>query len=403
MEDFVVKQDKNYADNVATEVPEKPAIGNAKCKKEEVKIIEKVMANLEEEEKKEAKKLKQYGFKKYSSIENTYNTKFVKSLIEAGLDKEEWVVLEKVHGANFSFLVEEGTENSELRVICAKRTNILKMEDKFFNFQSVFRKYEDSCKRLFKRVRELRPDRSIKKILIFGELFGGYYPDQSVSDSVCIQKEILYCPHNDFIIFDIHDGTSFLDHDIILKLAEEVGMIALKVLYRGSFQSVLDYHESFITTIPEYFHLPPLKDNMAEGVILKPVVEKFILSHQRAILKKKNPKFLEVKKKQARPAVVSTPSKNHEQMVELVNSYVNCNRLHNVISKFGEVDERCQDLGKLTGWLAKDSLDELKKLEGKFVESLPKDDQKKLSRMAAEKSRKVVLDNIKDLAHTTTS
>ena len=42
-------------------------------------------------------------FKRYNSIENTYRTKTINTIAEQGKSGGEWVVEEKVHGANFSF------------------------------------------------------------------------------------------------------------------------------------------------------------------------------------------------------------------------------------------------------------------------------------------------------------
>lgn len=52
------------------------------------------------------KKLKyKMEFHKYHSIENTYRIKFVEQI---KLNPEQdWIVTEKVHGANFSFLITE--------------------------------------------------------------------------------------------------------------------------------------------------------------------------------------------------------------------------------------------------------------------------------------------------------
>lgn len=44
-------------------------------------------------------------FKKYNSIENSYRQKFLNYIVEQGKAAGEWTVSEKVHGANFSFVV----------------------------------------------------------------------------------------------------------------------------------------------------------------------------------------------------------------------------------------------------------------------------------------------------------
>lgn len=55
-------------------------------------------------------------FKKYSSLENHYNSKFIEKLYSLGLTGGEWVAREKIHGTNFSLIIERD------KVTCAKRT-----------------------------------------------------------------------------------------------------------------------------------------------------------------------------------------------------------------------------------------------------------------------------------------
>ena len=43
-------------------------------------------------------------YKKYNTIENSYQEDFIKSIIEQNLNNGDFVVQEKVHGANLSFI-----------------------------------------------------------------------------------------------------------------------------------------------------------------------------------------------------------------------------------------------------------------------------------------------------------
>ena len=45
-------------------------------------------------------------FKKYNSIENSYQDDFISSIIEQGFGDLEYVVQEKIHGANLSFITD---------------------------------------------------------------------------------------------------------------------------------------------------------------------------------------------------------------------------------------------------------------------------------------------------------
>ena len=96
------------------------------------------------------------------------------------LDKiRDWVALEKIHGANFSFTVEapssSGPDDGEVGPArAAKRSGFLKAGENFFNLQKhpEFLKEEgEKAKRLFAAVREDHSDASV--VTVFGELFGG--------------------------------------------------------------------------------------------------------------------------------------------------------------------------------------------------------------------------------------
>lgn len=63
-------------------------------------------------------------FRKYPSIENSYRKGFAQAVRDAGEEAgAEWVVTEKIHGANFSFW----TDGSN--VACGKRTSLLETPD----------------------------------------------------------------------------------------------------------------------------------------------------------------------------------------------------------------------------------------------------------------------------------
>ena len=85
------------------------------------------------------------------------------------MEKATWVVTEKVHGANFSFHVDEDT------VKVARRRAFLHENENFFCYRdSEFMKtYPDKMKDVYKSVVEKFPEKNIKQVSIWGELFGG--------------------------------------------------------------------------------------------------------------------------------------------------------------------------------------------------------------------------------------
>ena len=59
-------------------------------------------------------------FTKFPSLENTYRQKEIDKIVMMEI-KDQWVVTEKVHGANFSFWVYKNVETKEIDIKCAKR------------------------------------------------------------------------------------------------------------------------------------------------------------------------------------------------------------------------------------------------------------------------------------------
>ena len=103
-------------------------------------------------------------FKKYNSIENSYQDDFISSIIEQGFGDLEYVVQEKVHGANLSFITDGQ------KILSAKRTELILENEEFYNSKIVLENYKDRILSLFNEVSKLY---NIKSITIFGELFGG--------------------------------------------------------------------------------------------------------------------------------------------------------------------------------------------------------------------------------------
>ena len=85
-------------------------------------------------------------FKKYSSIENSFNREFMERIVAEMPTDLEYVVQEKVHGANTSFLCDG--EN----VRFAKRTSMLEAEEMFYDYPELLERYKDKVMALTKDV-----------------------------------------------------------------------------------------------------------------------------------------------------------------------------------------------------------------------------------------------------------
>ncbi|MBV6626805.1 MAG: RNA ligase [Rivularia sp. (in: Bacteria)] len=272
-------------------------------------------------------------------------------------NKSDWVVTEKIHGANFG-IVTDGLE-----VKFAKRKQFLDSGEDFFGYQLLQNQLIIKTKEIFKILQAEKT--SLQKIYIYGELFGGEYPHPEVtpvSGVQAIQTGVYYSPNIEYYAFDIgiventnNDEKIYLDYDIALQLFEKVGMMAAKPLFIGKYEEATAYNIEFESTIPQSLGLPQLQQkNKAEGIVIKPVKSFYIETRKgriRPIIKYKIPEFAEDSRyHQAQKwNYQNTFNQNQHQNQELsfedelcqeMLALVTATRLDNVISKFGRVTER---------------------------------------------------------------
>ncbi|MDR1679917.1 MAG: hypothetical protein LBR81_09115 [Prevotellaceae bacterium] len=161
-------------------------------------------------------------FKKYNSIENTYNKDFLERIKLEGYDALRYVVQEKVHGANCCFITDGKV------VDFAKRTGLVEAGERFYNYEGLLSRYLERVILLYARVKDRYPDTDC--VLLYGEMFGGKYPHPDVRNDLmqmCIQKGVFYCPNHEFYGFDIFvqgtDGNRYLSVHESNELFDEGG------------------------------------------------------------------------------------------------------------------------------------------------------------------------------------
>lgn len=200
----------------------------------------------------------------------------------ATLPKGDWVVTEKLHGANFSVSCDEtGT------VFFAKRSGVLPLAEDFFSFRSQ-RLDEDlaNCaRRAFGAAQAA--DNEVRSVCVYGELLGGAYPASAEVPPVAglrpVQKGVWYSPSLRFVGFDVRvtarpagerAGARFLDFAEARRLAEAAGFLFAAPMASGSLAHCLDFGFRFDSTLPARLGLPPLPGpNLAEGVVLRAAME----------------------------------------------------------------------------------------------------------------------------------
>jgi len=317
-------------------------------------------------------------FNKYNSIENSYQEKFLDKVRNNGYADYEFVVQEKVHGANLSYWTTDGKQFH-----AAKRTGNVLKDEKFNNYEIILEEIRPQLEALYEVLKKDYP--GLEQVTFFGEVMGGNYPHPDVAvvkNAVKVQKGVFYCPENKFYAFDILlNGSDYLNADVANGYFERYGLLHAKTLFKGSLEECLQYPNDFESTLPREFGLPAIKDNIAEGVIIRPVQSTYFSSGSRLILKNKNEKWSEkartfkvIKKKAPLPEKLAV-------LIEAISGYVTENRLDNVLSKIGEVS--LSDFGKVMGLYSKDVIEDFLKDYEEPFNALEKADRKVITKSFA--------------------
>ncbi|ANN86800.1 RNA ligase, Rnl2 family [Escherichia coli] len=296
-------------------------------------------------------------FKKYSSLENHYNSKFIEKLYSLGLTGGEWVAREKIHGTNFSLIIERD------KVTCAKRTGPILPAEDFYGYEIVLKKYDKAIK----GVQEVMDSISTSVPVtyqVFGEFAGGG-----------IQKGVDY-GEKDFYVFDIiintESGDTYYMSDYEMQdFCNTFGFKMAPMLGRGTFDALIMIPNDLDSVLAAYnvtasedlveanncvFDANVIGDNTAEGYVLKPCFPKWLPNGARVAIKCKNSKFSE-KKKSDKPIKAKVElSEADNKLVGILACYVTLNRVNNVISKIGEIGPK--DFGKVMGLTVQDILEE---------------------------------------------
>lgn len=336
-------------------------------------------------------------FNKYSSIENTYQTLYLNKVRQIVPKDAIWDVTEKVHGANCCII----TNGNDTKF--AKRSGIIKEGENFFNYEKVLEEFRPKIINAFNYIKKKYETNEtiINLVQFYGELFGGAYPHPDVprnSQFNSVQKGLYYAPYQSFYGFDIaifykspeKEGRFWLNPDEMADVFEKNDIFYSKSLFRGTLDECLEFNNAFQSNIPTWLGLPPIKDNICEGVVFKPMVPYFFNNGDRILLKNKNERFSEKKKEKVHKVIPDLPE-DVKKAISTVSEYINDNRLNNVISHEGEFDMP-KDFGRLIKLLTMDILNDFIK-EYKEWNSLEKVNQKLVTKEVNSLAVKVIKDH----------
>lgn len=289
-------------------------------------------------------------FREYPSIENP-RKKTLEFLADEAMKNptRRWVAMEKIHGANFSFIT------NGKAVTANKRSGLIAENENFFCWQIIFDRYKEDVLTIFNML--LTEDPTIWSIQIFGEIFGGWYDGKTAKGYKKVQEGVYYTDIVDFLAFDIRVNTSdykskFLSQTKIEQIFSTLSSMTssssdsrrqrmrnVPVMYFSTFEDMYNLDNMFESTIYQMYGMPKLNNNFAEGFIIKMDTE-HRTGIDRQILKNKSPHFLEV----TTPRGANSKNSKHVQFassddVEAISSelkrYMTKNRLDGIIGKEG--------------------------------------------------------------------
>ncbi len=340
----------------------------------------------------------------YEKISESLNKWHLTESDYRNFKKTDWVVTEKIHGANFGIV----TDGSEVRF--AKRKEFLQPDEDFFDYHSLSNQLAAQVKEIFKI---LQPQHhQLLRLSVYGELFGGEYPHPdvpAVAHVQAVQTGIYYSPKIEFCAFDIaieekHQSPSrtYLDYDQALKIVQQVGMMGAEPLFIGKYEDALAHPIKFESKIPSLLGLPSLPlSNPAEGIVIKPVKSIYIETAKgrfRPIWKKKIPEFAEdsrfhqaTKWMSSKLPVLNEELSLEEELSQEMLVLVTKQRLSNVISKLGRVaqgdEERKQ---QLVQFLIEDVLETFNEEWASIFQALSEESQEKLMVQLKQESQRLV-------------
>lgn len=313
------------------------------------------------------------------------------------LQKAEWVVTEKIHGANFCIATDGAT------VRCANRRTWLLPGEVFFGYEAVRETTEPKIRELFRHIHAKLPE--TVRLFLYGELFGGGYPHPDltpVPGVQPVQTGIWYAPDIRFCAFDLRvENTSgehhYRDYAEVVKLCADTGIFFAAPLFVGKYEGATEQDIRFDSTIPRSLGLPPLPtgSNPAEGVVIKPYREIPHMTVQgetiRPVLKRKIAEFAEDKRyhkaakwtKPVAPAVLPLDLLQWEASCRIVE-----NRRDAAASKIGYVSRKTPDKSShLFRLLADEVLEETREAMPEVWASLSESEREKLQDFVAAEVR----------------
>lgn len=336
-------------------------------------------------------------FKKWSGIENSYNSKFIEKYIDKfpALLKEKFVVTEKIDGSCMSIIF---TPDGNFQF--AKRNGLIEGKDNFYNYKKIMvrdfsideldgKEFKNATQEkilMGKFIRVVMPyycAKHNKTIQLIGELYGKG-----------VQKRIYYGEEVHIKFFGIYEHINgevknYTQEEVIDFFGHMFSFYGLYMLNlmppilakKISLKEALDFNIDFQSKLtPDGYD----KDNFAEGIVIRPMSDNYEWGCENFIIKIKNEKFEDrPPKKQKQAKVLPDEVKT---LIEEATLYVNRNRTLDLYSKHGKFDEM-KKFGEYIKLYIEDVLEDFHKEYPLEMDKLSKDERKSLGKAIVGKIR----------------
>ena len=207
-------------------------------------------------------------FAKYESMDNI-RSKFFGQIVG------DVVLIEKVHGSNFQF-TKTFYPDGDYDVKIGKRTDYLSDAEakKFYGAYDVKERYLPKVHLLCSKIHQNLPVSQKEQpvvVTIYGELYGGRY--NYVTDGVCVQRGVDYCPTTEFICFDISVNGEFFLWDELKRICGECQFPIVPEVARGDFTNLYKNFDlqGMKSYVPQEIHGLDGSNSKCEGVIIRSV------------------------------------------------------------------------------------------------------------------------------------
>jgi len=194
---------------------------------------------------------------------------FPKMPCRGSADAADWVALEKIHGAHLLIDVDAKT------VRFGKRKGWLHENEPFFGWQLLRGGLRETAREAFDLV-------DARRLVLYGELFGGHYPHPQVTDKglTPVQTGVWYAPDLRWALFEARADDEYLSWSECASLAAAIGVTTPPLVARGTKAQIDAMSERFPSRMAVSLGLPLLGDgNLAEGLVVKPDVRMAVVTY----------------------------------------------------------------------------------------------------------------------------